>query len=116
MAVTIVTKQHDTKITFGDKPTIDGTQMLLTDLAGCTLYFLMKSDDTPPTKQIKQLATIGADPSAPTLGFFSYAPTATDVDTAIKCKQEWEVDFPTGKILTFPNNGYNVVKILADLG
>jgi len=116
MAVTIVTKQHDTKITFADKPTIDGVQMLLTDLAGCTLSFLLKSQDTPPTKQIKQTASIGADPAAPTLGYFTYNPVASDVDTAIKCQQEWEVIFPTGKILTFPNNGYNVVKILADLG
>jgi hypothetical protein len=59
---------------------------------------------------------ITTDPDAPTLGYFIYAPVATDVDTAIKCQQEWELVYPTGKILTFPNNGYNVVKILADLG
>jgi len=116
MAVTIVTKQHDTKITFADKPTIDGTQMLLTDLTGCTLSFLLRSTDSPPTKNIKATATIGADPITPTLGYFTYNPVATDVDTAIKCQQEWEVIFPTGKILTFPNNGYNIVKIIHDLG
>jgi hypothetical protein len=116
MATTIITKQHDTKITFADKPTIDGVQMTLASLSGCTLSFLLKSTDSPPTKQIKQTASIGADPSAPTLGYFTYNPIASDVDTAMKYQQEWELVFPTGKILTFPNNGYNVVKILADLG
>jgi hypothetical protein len=33
-----------------------------------------------------------------------------------KFQQEWEVVYPTGKILTFPNDGYNIVKIIADLG
>jgi hypothetical protein len=49
-------------------------------------------------------------------GTFSYDPIATDVADIGKFQQEWEVIYPTGKILTFPNNGYNVVKIIADLG
>lgn len=106
MATTIVTKQHDTKITFKDTPTIDGIPMLPADMVGCTVSFLLKSTDLA----IKQAAIINGD------GTFSYEPVPTDVATVGKFQQEWELLFPSGKILTFPNNGYNVVKILADLG
>jgi len=106
MATTIITKQHDTKIRFRDTPTIDGVPLTSGDLAGCTLSFLMKGD----AKALKQPATINPDAT------FSYDPVATDVDTVGKYQQEWEVIFPNTKILTFPNNGYNIVKIIADLG
>lgn len=106
MATTIVTKQHDTKITFTDTPTIDGVTVPPGDLAGCTLSFLLKSD----TLAIKKAAVIAGD------GTFSYDPVSADVAEIGKFQQEWEVVYPTGKILTFPNNGYNVVKIIADLG
>lgn len=33
-----------------------------------------------------------------------------------KFKQEWELTFPKGRILTFPNDQYNTVQILPDLG
>jgi hypothetical protein len=109
MAVTIITKQHDTKITFKDTPTINGVPVLPADLVGCTLRFLMKTQDgsAPP---VAQTAVINPDAT------FSYDPIAADVANIAKYQQEWEVTYPTGKILTYPNNGYNVVKIIADLG
>jgi hypothetical protein len=109
MAVTIITKQHDTKITFKDTPTIDGVVVPPANLAGCSLRFLMKTQDgsAPP---VAQTATINVD------GTFSYDPVAADVANIGKFQQEWELTYPTGKILTFPNNGYNIVKIIADLG
>ena len=110
MAQTFIIKQHDTKQSFHYAPTIDGVAIPPGDLAGCTLSFLMKDDATPPLKSIKQDAVINPD------GTFSYDPVAADVDTTGKFKQEWELVYPSTKILTFPNNGYNVVKILADLG
>lgn len=103
---TILTKQHDTKITFVDTPTIDGVVVPPTNLIGATLKFLMKGD----TVTISQTAVIMPD------GTFSYAPVATDVATAGDYKQEWEVTFPGNKPLTFPNGSYNIVKILPDLG
>jgi hypothetical protein len=114
MAVTIVTKQHDTKITFLDTPTIDGVPLTMTDLAGCSVSFLLKIKGDPTG--IKQAAVIQADPAMPTQAQFKYDPVAGDVDTIGKYEQEWETLFPSGKILTFPNNGYNIVKIIADLG
>jgi hypothetical protein len=108
MATTIITKQHDTKITFVDTPTIDYVVVPPGDLAGCSLSFLLKNADG--TIELKQPATIEVD------GTFSYDPLPTDVETVGKFQQEWEVVYPSGKILTFPNNGYNIVKIIADLG
>jgi hypothetical protein len=107
---TIVTKLHDTKITFTDSPTIDGVPVPPTDFSGCSLSFLLKDATQTPPISIKQAAIINPD------GTFSYDPVATDVDSVGKFQQEWEVLYPTGKILTFPNNGYNIVKIIADLG
>lgn len=49
-------------------------------------------------------------------GQVEYQPTADDVATKGKFKQEWEVIFSDTKILTFPNDGYNNVTIWADLG
>jgi hypothetical protein len=106
---TITTKQHDTKITFTDTPTLDGVPIPPANLAGCTVSFLMKiSDGSIPG--IKKTAVINVD------GTFSYDPVAGDVATIGKFQQEWEVVYPTSKILTFPNDGYNTVKIIADLG
>jgi len=106
---TIITKQHDTKITFTDTPTIDGVVVPPANLAGCTLSFLLK-DQSNPANAIKKAATINVD------GTFSYQPVPADVATIGKYQQEWEVIYPSGQILTFPNNGYNIVKIIADLG
>ena len=108
MSTTIKTKQHDTKLKFTDTPTIDGVVVPAVDLASCTLSFIMKSDD--PAISIKQDADIELD------GTFSYEPVASDVETIGKFRQEWEVVYPGNKILTFPNDGYNTVKIIADLG
>src|SRR6266496_5672585 len=112
MATTIVTKQHDTKITFTDTPTIDGVPILLSALTGCTVSFLLRIKDA--LTGIKQTAVIQADPDVPLQAQFKYDPVGTDVQTAGKYQQEWELVYPSGKILTFPNNGYNIVKILAD--
>ena len=109
MATTIITKQHDTKITFKDTPTIDDVVIPPANLAGCTLSFLLK-DSAGIVPAIKKVATINGD------GTFSYDPVAADVANTGKFQQEWELVYPTGKILTFPNNGYNIVKIIADLG
>jgi|SRR6266545_7448054 len=107
----ITIKQHDTKITFTDTPTIDGVPMTSGDLTGCTLSWILKGTaDDGTAVAIKQAAVITGAAK------FSYDPVAGDVALTGKFKQEWELVFPSGKILTFPNNGYNAVKILADLG
>ncbi len=49
-------------------------------------------------------------------GQVEYQPIAADVAIKGLFKQEWEVVFPGGEILTFPNDGYNTVNIWADLG
>jgi len=104
MAITL--KQHDTKITFKDVPKVDGVALTPTDLAGATLSFILKN----ATIAIKHPATINADAS------FSYDPIPSDVAAVGDFQQEWEVVYASGKILTFPNNTYNAVSIIADLG
>jgi hypothetical protein len=103
MPITI--KQHDTKITFVDTPKVDGVALTSGDLVGCALSFLLKS----ATVSIKAAATI-------TGATFSYDPVPADVSTIGTYQQEWEVVYPSGKILTFPNDSYNSVIIIADLG
>lgn len=112
MAV-ITTKQHDTKIRFSDRPEIDGQRVLYSDMSGCTLSFILKSE----TVLIKAPAVIDSEiVGADTLTLFTYDPVATDVEEIGDFQQEWEVVYPSGKILTFPNTVYNSVKIIADLG
>lgn len=105
---TILTKQHDLKITFTDTPTINGVVVPPSNLIGCTLTFLIKSLDGAVA--VKKSATILGD------GTFSYNPVASDVAVAGDFLQEWEVVFPGALPLTFPNGSYNTLKILPDLG
>jgi len=111
---TIVTKAGDTQITFQDSPTINGQPIPMSQLSGCSVFFLMSNANSGGTIAIRSPASLSADTN--NNGAFSYTPTATDIGTAGKFQQEWELDYPSGKILTFPNNGYNLVKIIADLG
>jgi hypothetical protein len=101
-------KQGDTKMTFTDTPTINGVAMTPPQLVGCTVYFLMKTFDGATL--VRNTGVINPD------GTFSYAVTAGDVANAGKFQQEWDLIFPGGASLTFPNNGYNVVNILPELG
>ena len=104
----MITKQGDTKITFSHTPTINDVPVLPADLAGCTLKFILRiADDSLPA--IERTATINPDAT------FSYQPIPADVATIGKYRQEWEVTYPDNKELTFPNNGYNIVKILESL-
>jgi hypothetical protein len=104
----IISKQHDTKIKFTDTPKIDGVPIPPEDLAGCTLSFIMKQKNGQIA--IKQPAVITPG------GTFEYEPEPEDVAEAGKFQQEWELVYPSGKILTFPNDQYNLVTIKADLG
>jgi hypothetical protein len=109
MATTIITKAGDTKIIFKDIPTINDVPLLPADVIGCTVYFLLK-DPSNPAGAIRKLAVINPDAT------FSYQPLPSDVALVGKYQQEWELDYGDGKILTFPNGTYNIVKIIADLG
>ena len=101
-------KQGDTKMVFTDTPTINGVAMTPPQLVGCTVYWLMRTFDG--LTEYRNTATINPD------GTFSYAVTASDVATAGKFQQEWDLVFPGGQSLTFPNTGYNIVNILPELG
>lgn len=108
---TIDIKQHDTKIIFTDTPTIDGAPMTSGDLSGCTVSFLLKGRAKDGSNvAIKSAATITGDAK------FNYAPADSDVAKAGRFHQEWELVFPSGKILTFPNDIANVVNVIEDLG
>jgi hypothetical protein len=107
---TVNIKRGDTKGIFVDTLKLDGVPI---DLTGSSLKFLMRRQEKP-YKHVTQVAEI----VAPILGDVQYQPVLDDVDTAGVFQQEWEVTFPSGKILTFPNaNGaYNTVNITLDLG
>lgn len=101
-------KRGDTKGIFTDVLTLDDVAV---DLTGCSLRFIMRRRGKP-AKAVNQVATI----TTPATGEVSYQPVDEDVDTEGVYEQEWEVTFPSTKILTFPNNAFNTVNILRDLG
>jgi hypothetical protein len=39
-----------------------------------------------------------------------------DTNVADEYRAEWEVTFASGKIETFPNDGYNIIQVFQDLG
>jgi hypothetical protein len=70
------------------------------------MHLIVSIKNSDGTIALKKPAVINLD------GTFSYQPVATDVAATGKFQQEWEVVYPDTKILTFPNGGYNIVKIL----
>jgi hypothetical protein len=105
-------KRGDTKGIFVDTLKLDGVPI---DLTGSTLKFLMRRKEKP-YKSVDQTGQI----VAPVAAEVQYQPVVEDVDTSGVYEQEWEVTFPSGKILTFPNasgeGAYNTVNISRDLG
>lgn len=103
-------KQHDTKIRFTHEPEIDGVPVPYADVVNCELKFMLSNS----SKSIRQTAII--EPNGVSGCIFIYDPEPDDVNTYGRFRLEWEVKDADGKLLTFPNNGYYVVEILADLG
>lgn len=104
--MTIYIKRNDTKGKFVDILTINGIPINLT---ACIVSFLLRKGSSV---SVKQLATI----TDPVSGAVEYQPLPEDVATAGEFQQEWEIIFPDTQILTVPNNTWNIVNILKDLG
>lgn len=80
------------------------------DLASAAVAFKMRLAGGT-TLKVNAAATIVSAP----LGQVKYTWTGTDTDTVGDYEAEWQVTFPSGKPETFPNDGYTLIKIAADL-
>src|SRR3954470_5483824 len=97
---TVNIKRGDTKGLFIDTLTINDVEM---DLIGSTAKFIMRRRGKV-AKVVNQAATIVLDPDATEpRRTIQYQPILADVETEGVYEQEWQVTFPSGKILTFPN-------------
>jgi len=76
------------------------------DLTGASATFSMKRGNT--TKVDNATASV----SDPTNGVVKYLWIAADTDTTGTYRAEFTVTFPSGKIATFPSNGFIEVEIL----
>jgi len=99
-------KAFDTAITFSDTLTRDGVAENLTD---ASVKFLI-SERTGGTAFSASATIVSA-----AAGTVSYQPSAGFPTTAGKYIQEWEVTFSDGRILTFPGNRHNKIKIIEDI-
>ena len=99
----LTVKQGDTAVVFTDSLTIDG---VASDLTGATVLFLLKKDNT----EFSVSATI----VNAALGQVSYGPGVLPLVSG-RWKQEWEVTYASGNVLTFPSAGYNYLTIQKDL-
>jgi hypothetical protein len=110
----LLIKRGDTKIKFRyQNPAIDGVPLTAGDLSGCTVSFVWKGKADDGTQvALKKAAVITSTPE------FQYG-DPVDADVVAKdgkFKLEWEVVFPGGRPLTFPNGAYESVQVLQDLG
>lgn len=80
------------------------------DLTDSTVKFKMNAHNDP-TAKVDAAATIDDALN----GKVSYTWIAADTDTPGAYDAEFEVTFPSTKVLTFPNNGYLKIQVVADL-
>jgi len=105
--VDVTIKQNDTKCLFTDVLQVNGTPV---DLTNAAVIFVMRAVGCIG---VSQNAAITNPPG--TDGQVKYQPVVSDVARPGDYQQQWRVNFGDGKTLTFPNNGYNRVRILHDL-
>lgn len=74
--------------------------------------FIMCEDNTGRAVKVDELGTI-ATPG--TLGRLTYQFDPADTDTAMAYVAEFQVEFATGDIATFPESGYMHITIEEDL-
>jgi len=109
MPTTCNIKQHDTKGKFIDTLTLNGAPVPLSGVTEARFFMRRR---TKPYKHVNALGNITDAPN----GKVEYQPLAADVEQAGVFEQEWQITFASGLLLTFPNNGYNIVNILRDIG
>jgi hypothetical protein len=99
-------KQHDVSVIFTD--TLEATG--LTDLNDVDeIVFVLRHVSGSPA--VAGTASIVSSVERTV----RYVAQSGDLDTAGVYRQEWEVTFDDGAVLTFPSDGYNMVEVLADL-
>lgn len=106
---TFYTKRNDTARSI--QATLRDPAGALVDLTGCTVRFILRATSAADgVEKVRALAVI-VSPA----GVVRYDWQAADVDTAGDFLAEWEVAYPSSRKETFPSNGYNRVRIMADL-
>lgn len=105
MDVTIV--EHDTKCIFTDVLKVNGVPV---NLLNATIKFVMRAVGCVG---VEQTAAIANPPGSD--GAVKYQAVIADVARNGDFRQRWRVNFADGSSLSFPNNGYNRVRILPDL-
>ena len=103
---TLDLKQSDYGAQILDQLLVNGSALNLT---GATVYFVLRLGTATATRQAAEVVT-------PASGIVAYTLTAADTATTGSYRQEWEVVFADpAQRLTFPNSGYNTVRIVPDL-
>lgn len=88
------------------------------DIAQADIFFTLRRIDDDGTPIVNKIAasndqiTDGEDGSR---GFVHYDWTIGDTDIAGGYRAEWEVLFVNNLVMTFPNNGYDLIAIIEQL-
>jgi hypothetical protein len=103
-------KQGDTlpKLAF----TLKGADGAVQNLTGATVRFSMSDFDTGVVIIDRAACTVDVDP---TTGSGYYTWTVQDTAVAGRYKGEIEVSFPGSNIMTFPNDGNIIIRIVAEI-
>jgi hypothetical protein len=80
------------------------------DLTGCSVKFIYKAEGKG--QPVSRTAAVLSDPP----GTVEYQWVIEDTAVSGNFSGEWEVTFPSGRKLTFPNENYIKFTILPDLG
>lgn len=105
---TVEVMSEDTGMRFTDTLKLDG---VVVNLTGATVYFVMKLVGPPNTAYFLAAEIVDA-----VAGTVKYEPGVGYPTALGTYRHLWRVVDSNGKILSFANNDYNIIKIKDNLG
>ncbi len=90
---------------------VEGPARTPLDLTGCTVRFHMRNTDAAAVLKINAAATI-VSAAAGTVRYDWDTGDLSDVGTY---HVEWQVTYPSGRILTAPTRGFDTIRVIDQL-
>jgi hypothetical protein len=110
MNTTTVLRKGDTLPAYA-ATLVEGPARTPLDLTGCTVRFHMRSANATALLKVNAAATI----VSPTAGTVRYDWAPGDLSEVATYRAEWQITYPSGRILTAPTRGFDTIRVIDEL-